>query len=44
LNASYTYSSWHGVLHLIGFVVLALASLLAPVATAVASRANGTGS
>jgi hypothetical protein len=33
-------NTWHGYLHVIGFVLVALSSLLAPIATAVALRRN----
>jgi hypothetical protein len=33
-------NTWHGYLHVIAFVVVALSSLLAPIATAVALRRN----
>lgn len=33
-------NTWHGYLHVIAFVVVALSSLLAPIATAVALRGN----
>jgi hypothetical protein len=33
-------NTWHGYLHVIGFVVVALSSLLAPIAVAIALRGN----